>query len=190
MSPYMQPTLFDQIHLFIQEFVIKKLLARQKIGNIAKAQLKITAIVIYYTVLGISGLASYTYYDIGESYQRRIANFVLCESSGVSDCEINELGPVAIFLSTLVLTMISFLPVVTIVFSFDPKAYKKKAKPRDRTFTRSTTANSQIFSRANTGTSRSDVFARSNSAAFHDYRKSSTATSKMFARSNTATSKF
>lgn len=158
-------------------------------GKIGKAQLKITTIVVYYTILGVVGLASYTYYDVGESYQRRIAEYVLCESSGVSNCELVELGVEATFLSTLILSMISFLPVVSIIFTFDPKAYKKNAtKSRNKpgTFTRSTTATSQIYVRSNTATS--DIFARSNSTAFRNYTRSNTASSDIFVKSKTATS--
>ena len=73
----------------MQEFVLIKLLTGSRVGKIKKAELKIGAIIVYYMLTGVMGLASATFY--GANYKFREANieYVLCESHGRSDCELD-----------------------------------------------------------------------------------------------------
>ena len=122
--------------------MLKKLLARTKVGKAAKAQLKITGIIIYYTLVGIMGLVTFTFYEAINTYRESAAAYILCESGGLSNCD-SDLGiNVVYLLSVFVIMFISFLPVMTILFSCDPNAYKKKKLSDKRT--RTTSAASRI----------------------------------------------
>ena len=125
--------------------MLKKLLARTKVGKAAKAQLKITGIIIYYTLVGVMGLVTFTYYEASNTYRESAAAYILCESGGLSNCD-SDLGiDVVYLLSVFVVMFISFLPVMTILFSCDPNAYKKKTQNnKRREFTRTTSAASRI----------------------------------------------
>ena len=116
----------------MQEFVLKKLLARKRVAKVGTAQLKITAVLIYYTVIGVMGLVtatlSFTSYAT-KSTREAITQYILCENSGESDCKldsaiVSNVGN----LSVAVIVLFSFLPVVAILFSCDPRACRRKAK--------------------------------------------------------------
>ena len=111
-----------------------------------KAQLKILALVVYYTFTGVVGLATYTYFFTGTTYLELIAEYVLCESGGSADCMFDETSRVVSFLTSAVIITIALIPLTTILFSCDPKAFKKKKGQhgRPRALTRSATATSQI----------------------------------------------
>ncbi len=110
---------------------MKKLLAKKKVGKVGTAQLKITGILIYYTILGVMGLVASTMSFTSYSTKTRegIAQYLFCENSGSSDCVLDSaaIGPVGI-LSIVVTVLFSFLPVVAILVSCDPRACKKKPK--------------------------------------------------------------
>lgn len=102
-------------------------------GNVGIAQLKITAILIYYTVLGVMGLTtasvSFTSYEAKTMDRENIAQYIACENSGMSDCVydstfLSDVGTLAV----VVVLLFSFLPVVAILFSCDPRTCKKKPK--------------------------------------------------------------
>ena len=132
----------------MQELVLKKLLAKKKVGKVAKAQLKITAIIIYYTILGVVGLVAYTYFEAADTIKKGVTEYILCESVGVSDvsdCALEEETVALEILAASVVMMLGFLPVMIVIFSCDPKAYKRKAKkPNNKNFTRSKTSSTQI----------------------------------------------
>ena len=140
----------EVLDFLFQEFFLKRVLSKKKGGRAGKAQLKISAIIIYYVLLGVTGLVAFTYYEVSESYRMRIAEHILCESSGTLDCELNfDFGVRA--LSVLVIVVISFLPVMVILFSCDPKVFKRqkpkhrRGKSFTRSLTRTTTITSQTF---------------------------------------------
>lgn len=117
------------MHCFFQEFVLKKLVARKKIGKVGKAQIKISIILIYYTVLGVVGLVSLTYFEVKIFNSEGLREFFLCESLGNPDCFL-DVAPIKNIkaLSVSVIVMLSFLPVIVLIFSFDYQACKKKLK--------------------------------------------------------------
>ena len=64
---------------------MKKILARKKVGNVGKAEIKITAIIIYSVLLGVMGLATITYF---ERYNTdAISQYIVCQSSGKESCQ-------------------------------------------------------------------------------------------------------
>lgn len=100
---------------------------KTKVGKIWKAQFKISAIIIYYTLVGVMGLATYTYFEANETFQENFTEYILCESGGQSsDCVLNLNVGILDALGTTVVVMVSFLPVLAILFSCDPQACRRK----------------------------------------------------------------
>lgn len=126
--------------------MLKKLLARKKVGKAAKAQLKITGIIIYYTFVGVMGLVTFTYYEASYAHRESVAEYILCESGGLSsDCVFDVGIDVVFVLSVFVIILVSFLPVMTLLFSCDPNAFKKKTLNNKRKeFTGTSSAGSRI----------------------------------------------
>ena len=109
----------------VQEFVLKKLLARKKVGNVGKAEIKITAIIIYYVLVGVMGLAAYTYFMRFNT--DAISQYIVCQSSGKESCQEEfSISKNDTFFMAAPIVMISLIPVVAILFSCDPKAFKTK----------------------------------------------------------------
>lgn len=127
--------------------MLKKLIARKKVAKIGKAQVKIAFITVYYILIGVMGMVTFTYYRASRTHQEVITEYILCEISGMPDCILN-LGVTAdIFyaLTTIVVLLVSLLPVMAILFSCNPQACKKKTSAdRRATFVRSSTITSQI----------------------------------------------
>ena len=109
----------------IQEFVLKKVLARKKVGNVRKAEIKVTAIIIYYVLLGVMGLVAFTYFM--RLNADAISQYIVCQSSGKESCQEEfSISKNDIFFMAAPIVMVSLLPVVAILFSCDPKAFKTK----------------------------------------------------------------
>ena len=85
--------------------------------NVGKAEIKITAIVIYYTIVGVMSLANDTYF--GEYTYEPFIEYIACQSTGMASCqeELHTLNEV--YIVAAVIVMVSFLPVVVILFSCD-----------------------------------------------------------------------
>ena len=100
-------------------------------GNVAKAQLKITAITFHYTLLGVMGLVTVTYFD--RNYFDAVINYIVCQSNGKQSCqeELPNLDEILVLATIIIL--LSLLPVVVIMFSCDLQAFKKKRQPRSKT---------------------------------------------------------
>lgn len=100
-------------------------------GNVGTAQLKITAILIYYTALGVMGLTtstkSFASYAARTMDMENFVQYLSCENSGGSDCVFDSalLNSVRT-LYIVVVVLVSFLPVVAILFSCDPRVCKRK----------------------------------------------------------------
>lgn len=109
---------------------MKKLLAQKRTGKAATAQLKITAVLIYYTVLGVMGLSTASVSFTGYAAEtENIVQYLACENSGMSDCVFDSTFlSGAGTLAVVVIVLISFLPLVAILFSCDPRACKKKSQ--------------------------------------------------------------
>ena len=115
------------------------------VSKVWKAQLKISVIIIYYTLIGVLGLATYTYSRRNGIDQESLTEYLLCESGGQSDCVLDSGNGILEALGTTFVVTISFLPVLAILFSCDPQACRrKKAADLERsmtvTFTRSTSS--------------------------------------------------
>ena len=156
--------------------MLKKLVAKTKIGKVAKAQLKITAIIIFYTIVGVFGMVTFTYYEVSDNYRERVTQRFLCASRGGTDldCPANRPDTAIFTLSAIVIVMVSYISVMAIIFSCDPSAFKRKKKngaPRrsSKAYSRSTTATSML----------------SNSSSI---RSTTGPPSRAYARSTTATS--
>ena len=101
---------------------MKKLLARKKVRNVGKAEIKIIAIVTYYTIVGVMALVNTTYFD-EYSYQP-VIDYIVCQSTGMASCQ-EELHILEeVFILATIIVMISFLPVVVILFSCDLRAFR------------------------------------------------------------------
>ena len=109
--------------------MLKKLLAKRKVTNVTKAQIKVTTHTIYIVIMSIIGLVAYTDL-ITNSYIEDATDFILCESTGqASDCQQTLDSFVTIMkLLTAFFTMLSFNSVVLILLVCNPQAFKKKFK--------------------------------------------------------------
>ena len=102
-------------------------------GNVAKAEIKITAITFHYTFLGVMGLVAFTYFN-DRLYFDVVINYIVCQSNGKQSCQEelpNNLDEILVLATILIL--LSLLPVVVIMFSCDLQAFKKKRQPRSKT---------------------------------------------------------
>ena len=97
-------------------------------GSVAKAQIKVTAIAIHYTLLGVVGLATVTYFDT--NYFEAVVEYIVCQSTGKESCE-KELPDLdEILFLAAVLIMLSLLPIVAILFTCDPRACQRKKQDK------------------------------------------------------------
>lgn len=110
--------------------MLKRLLAKRKVtNNIGKAEIKITALTIYITIMSIFGLVAYTNL-ITSNYVEDAAEFIVCESTGQAGCQqiLPESFQVTMKLMTTFQIMLSIIPVVLILFVCKPQAFKMKYK--------------------------------------------------------------
>ena len=108
--------------------MLKKIVARKKVGKVGMAEIKIMLIIMYYIVVGVMGLISFTYHEVKTiSNRERLEELILCESRGNKKCVVNLVTIDNIRnLSVVVVVMVAFLPIVAILFTFNPKACQKK----------------------------------------------------------------
>ena len=112
------------MHVYIQDFVLKKLLAKKKVTNVGVAELKITAILIVNMGLGVTGLVTYIFADMEIIAEGNA--FVNCLGVGGSNCSQikDRLNTINITLPATFI-LLSLLPVVVIVFTCDVHSFKK-----------------------------------------------------------------
>ncbi len=113
--------------MIMQEFVLKKLVAGKKVGKVGKAEIKMAVIVLYYIVVGVLSLITFTYFEVKAKANREsLFELFLCESMGNLDCDI-DLESIDTFdvLAVLVIVMVALFPVIAVLFSFDPKTCRK-----------------------------------------------------------------
>jgi hypothetical protein len=115
----------------VQELVLMKLLTGTKVNitSTRKAHLKISVITIYYTLVGVVELVSYTIQSASGVTADRTVQYALCESRGQSDCREN-LGSVDGNASIVAIVMLFFLPVVVILFNCNPQACCTRSRRR------------------------------------------------------------
>jgi hypothetical protein len=114
--------------MLCKEFVIKKLLAHKEVGGVGAAQLKITAVLIYYTVLGVMGMTTATVSLTSYAASTNTVEYLLCESMGMSDCTFDSGFLNINSLAVVVVVLFSLLPVVAIFFTCDPRVCRRKTK--------------------------------------------------------------
>lgn len=112
--------------MIIQEFVLKKLLAKKQVGHVGKAELKIMVILLYFTIFGAMGAGANTYINIVEGFQDSTRNYIFCESIGtVTNFDCRELldpdMTIVIHLLTTGLMALLLWPVVILIFSLNLK---------------------------------------------------------------------
>ena len=107
--------------------MLLKLIAGKKAGKVGTAQIKISFVNIYYVLLGVVGLVSLTFYEV-KSSRLGLVEYFICNAFGdpTSSCQL-DVNTIKSFkaLSISVIVMLSFLPIVVLIFSFDIKAFKK-----------------------------------------------------------------
>ena len=103
--------------------VVKKLKGHKSVENIERASIKAAFVVLYYVLAGVIGQLSHTYY---EANRERILGAILCSSTGSMDCEDLKFGTAARILGILSVVMLAFMPVVALLFSFNPKVCRKE----------------------------------------------------------------
>ena len=101
--------------------------SKKRKSKVGTAQLKITVILIYYTVVGVMGLTTSTVSFTSYAATTDIAEYVACESRGMADCTYDS-PLLSSTLALVVVVLISFLPVVAIVFSCSPRACRSGNK--------------------------------------------------------------
>ncbi len=76
-----------------------------------------------------------TYFEVNaKANGESLEELLLCVNTGGLDCDVDLSGiNILDVLSLAAIAMVSFLPVVALLFSFDPKACKKIASRKTRT---------------------------------------------------------
>ena len=64
--------------------MLKKLLARQQVTKVGKAESKIMFMLLYFAFAAVTGLAIFTYEVNNTAYQASIFAYIGCETSGLS----------------------------------------------------------------------------------------------------------
>ena len=109
--------------------MLKKVLNGKKAKNIGIAELKVTVLLVYYTVLGIVGIVFFSYF-IDSFAITGFKQFIICESTGNSNCNQLLQGTRTLYiLVTFDLIMLSFTPLLIFcIYICDIQALKKKYK--------------------------------------------------------------
>lgn len=126
-SYHIEFTFRVSIGMFLQRFVIKKLVARTGKGtsNVGKAEIKIIVVILYFTLMGIMGLMSISFYEFSNIKEHLVESF-LCEN-GSQECNNQKLATFNTFavLSVVATSLFTFAPVVAVLFSLDLKLCRK-----------------------------------------------------------------
>ena len=101
-------------------------------NGIGKAELKITANIVFYTMNGVTGQAATTYLNQNIGYQESIVAYINCESSGlIPNClevlDVTTMTIVRLLLSSAFVSLLLW-PVAIFFLTIDPKLYLAKIK--------------------------------------------------------------
>ena len=99
----------------------------KKVTNVGVAELKVTAILVVNTALGVTGLVTYIFADM--EVLAESAAFIICVGSGGSNCSelkdrINKIGMTL----PVTYTLLSLLPLMIILITCDVQAFKNRAR--------------------------------------------------------------
>ena len=110
--------------------MLKKLLAGKKVGNVGKAEVKMSIVVFYYVVVGAMSLVTFTYIEvIGKANRDIFTELILCEAMGNGNCDVNLTRLDALdVLAALSINMVAILPIIVVIFSIDTEAVKQKKR--------------------------------------------------------------
>ena len=126
--------------------MLKKLLAGKKVGNVGKAEVKMSIVVFYYVVVGAMSLVTFTYIEVvGKANRDLITELFLCEAMGNDNCDINlnRLDALDV-LAALSINMVAILPIIVVIFSIDTEAVKQKKRSLSLISRRSSTKSSTL----------------------------------------------
>ncbi len=111
--------------------MLKKLVAKRKVENITRAEIKLLIILIYYVVNGVFGLANLTYSQLIFPPERRQAYEFICQLTGTrnEDCHLDTsldtIRPLLIIFSIIIFTG---LPLFVFIFSVNCGKCQRKLK--------------------------------------------------------------
>ncbi len=110
--------------------MLKKLLANRKVEKVARAQIKLLIILIYYVINGVFGIANVTYTQLVQPGERRIVyEYFVCESTGSKDCHLERsldaIRPLLIIFNIVIFTC---MPLFIFIFSVDFRKCKREPK--------------------------------------------------------------
>lgn len=118
----------------LQEFVVKKMLAKQPMGQVGQAQFKILFVILYFAIFAVMGLVSNAYFTQNITYLASIFAYIGCETSGFSriDCfeevlDTRSRDIVGPLLSISTCTLVLW-PVMIIILTINPKHWMRSSK--------------------------------------------------------------
>ena len=106
--------------------MIKKLMEGKKMGRVGKAEIKMAVIILYYIIVGFVSQMTLTYFEIRTKANRDSLDDCGDATSDNPKCGVKLDGVSSLdVLSLMAIIMVTFLPVVAVVFSLDLKACKQ-----------------------------------------------------------------
>lgn len=97
--------------------MLKKLISGKEVERVGKAEIKST--IMYFIVVGIIGLTTFTYFEllINANHRNLPVDLFLCENRGDQNHNINA--------ENTRMVAIVLIPVVAVLFSLNPEVFKK-----------------------------------------------------------------
>ena len=114
----------------LQEFVLKKLLAKKRMGKVGSAEFKIIFILVYFAIFALNGAVAFTYLNENIGLRNSIFAYIGYETSGFAPINCFDLldtrsrETAASLLSVSIISLILF-PVVVLIFIFNPRPFKE-----------------------------------------------------------------
>ena len=103
----------------------KKLATGKKESTVGKVEIKIIVVIVYFTLMGVMGLMSISFYEFN-NISNRLEEAFLCENSEEEECDYeNDSFSAFAVLSVVAFALFAFAPVVAILFSFKREAFRK-----------------------------------------------------------------
>ena len=110
--------------------MLKKLLAKKRMGKVGSAEFKIIFILVYFAIFALNGAAAFTYLNENIGLRNSIFAYIGCETSGFAPINCFDLldtrsrDTAASLLSVSIISLILF-PVVVLIFMFNPRLFKE-----------------------------------------------------------------
>lgn len=115
-----------------EEFVLRRVLMKRKLGKVAKGELKIVILIIYTFVIGALSITGAVYVDQNDSFQQDLTEYILCRSRGASaDCQLDTIvGTVTSSLFSIAQIVIDMVPVMILIINYDLLLWKRQRSPQ------------------------------------------------------------